>query len=119
MLLSKIYYKYLKLNTGYYAGQGIDYSGVTQVDVPKDIKIYLITPPKSIDNNIESRQKCAEIVKKIGLMWGIPVVDANGEMQMNPFNYPSDHEDKVHYPLKFYYNLAKLIVGKMRETDSF
>ena len=119
VLLSKIYYKYLKLDTGYYASKGIDYSGVTQVDIPKDIKIYLITPPKSIDGNIEKRQKCAEIVKKIGLMWGIPVVDANGEMQMNPFNYPSDVSDKVHYPLNFHYNLAKLIVGKMRATDNF
>ena len=119
VMLSKIYYKYLKLDKGYYADNGIDYSGVTQVDIPKDIKIYLITPPKTIDSNISKRHDIAECVRQIGLMWGLPVIDANGEMQMNPFNYPSDLSDKVHYPLKFHYNLAKLIVGKMRQTESF
>lgn len=117
--LSKIYYKYLKLDKGYYADQGIDYSGVTQADTYKDIKIYLITPPKTIDKNIWKRHAFAEYVRRIGQMWGLPVVDANGEMQMNPFNYPTDFQDKVHYPLNFHLNLAKLIVGKMRQTESF
>lgn len=117
--LSKIYYKFLKLDKGYYADKGIDYSEVTQVDKPKDIKIYLITTPKTLDKHASKRQIFAEYVRRIGKMWGLPVVDANGEMQMNPFNYPIDMEDKVHYPVQFHYNLAKLIVGKMRQTESF
>lgn len=117
--LSKIYYKYLKLSKGYYADKGIDYSEVTQADTPKDIKIFLITTPKTLDNNASKRQIFAEYVRRIGQMWGLPIIDANAEMQMNPFNYPVDFVDKVHYPLQFHYNLAKLAVGKMREVESY
>lgn len=118
VLLSKIYYKFLKLDSGFYSS--VDYSGVTQCNVPKDIKLLLITPPKVLNSTENhSRFVVAEYVRKIGKMWGIPVVDANGEMQMNHFNYPKDISDKVHFPLQFHENLAKLIVGKLKEVESF
>lgn len=114
VLLSKIYYKYLKLTAGYYGT--VDYTGVTQVTTPKDIKILLITPPQRLDsitNNLKSRE-FANHVKRIGEMWGLPVVDANGKMQMNYFNYPSDKTDKIHFEEKFHKNLAELIIGELK-----
>ncbi|MEH7490825.1 SGNH/GDSL hydrolase family protein [Neobacillus niacini] len=117
VLLSKIYYKYLKLTSGYYSA--ITYTGVTQVSVAKEIKILLITPPKTLDSNQQKRFEFAEHVRRIGRMWGLPVVDANGEMQMNSFNYPTSLSDKVHFPVQFHKNLAKLIVGKIKEVESF
>ena len=112
VLLSKIYYRYMNLDAGFYPGIG--YTGVAKASTPKDIKIFLITPPKTIDSNEDYRFLFSEYVRRIGKMWGLPVIDANSEMQMNDFNYPLSATDKVHFPLNFHINLAKLIVGKIK-----
>lgn len=115
VLLSKIFYKFLKRTSGYY--QAIDYNNLTQVDtVDPDFRVVLITPPQRLDsdtNNLAAKAT-GEYVKRIGQMWGIPVVEAYSEMQMNDMTYTENREDKIHFTDYFHKKLAEMIIGKLR-----
>ena len=115
VLLSKIFYKFLKRTAGFY--QTVDYSNLTQVGtVDPDFRVILITPPQRLDsdaNNLAAKTT-GEYVKRIGQMWGIPVVDAYGEMQMNKMTYTEGRADQVHFANDFHKKLAEIIIGKLR-----
>ena len=123
VLLSKIYYKYLKVD-GYYSS--IDYSGVIQVDNAlqfKDFIIILIAPPKRFDGEEykwnESVEKINGYVKKIAEMWGLPCVDA-GSLGINDISrIPlwTTNGDMLHPPKIWHSRLAKAIYEKAREIE--
>lgn len=120
VLISKVLYKYLRLSSGYY--EDIDYSGVTQVEIEKPLfKIILITPPKRFDTveKLKKVEKFADYVKRIGALWGLPVVDINSQMNMNIINRASywthqDTPDWVHFDSNAHKELANIIIGKVK-----
>lgn len=118
VLLSKIFYKFLKRTSGYYPT--VDYSNLTQVDtVDENFRVILITPPQRFDTLEKNLavSTTGEYVKRIGRMWGIPVIDAYGEMQMNDMTYTEGREDKIHFDSNFHKKLAEIIIGKLRELN--
>jgi hypothetical protein len=123
VMLSKIYYKYLMQDTGYYDGD-IDYSGVDQVTTAKNIKILIITPPKMFYNYAwtTGTEEFAGYVKRIADLWGIPCVDANSEMEINDINKDLywTHQttpDYVHFSPLGHENLAMLIIDKLNRIE--
>lgn len=117
VLISKVLYKYLKVDSGYYSD--IDYSGITQVGTAKPtFRIILITPPKRFDSvaNLIKVEQFANYVKKIGALWGLPVVDVNSQMNMNIINkgYYFGSTDLLHFNVNGHRELANIIIGKVK-----
>lgn len=100
ILLSKIFYKFYKLNNGFYSD--VDYTSVTQVDTPRDITVVLITPTFTnsalyIGSEAENRlTPIVNAIPKIADFWNIPccenyyksgINDQNYEMYLKKENY--------------------------------
>lgn len=91
ILLSKIFYKFYKLNAGFYSD--VDYTGVTQVDVAKDITVMLISPtftnsPLYIGSDAENRLvPIVNAVPKISEFWNIPYCENYYKSGINDQNY--------------------------------
>lgn len=118
--LSKIFYKFLKRSSGYYSD--VNYSSLTQVsEVNPNFRVVLITPPQifdSVNNNTKIRD-FGEYVKRIGRMWGLPVVDSFGEMQMSFFTYDENRSDKVHFSNQYHNKLAEIIIGELKAIEPY
>lgn len=127
VLISKLIYKYYKLDTGYYAEQGIDYSGVTQVDTARPIQIFLITPPYMLSSESQYNKTPAycEAVIDIGKQTGCPVCDIRANSGVNIFareyyKYDRNHTgtyDYVHVSPEAHEHWTKVIIGKMLEVE--
>ena len=125
VLISKLIYKFYKLETGYYAD--IDYSGVTQVETAKAVKIFLITPPYMLSNELqyEKTPSFAEAVVEIGKRLGCPVCDTRANSDINLFladyykAYRNDatEPDYVHLSSEAHHHWAMVIAGKMLEVE--
>lgn len=100
ILLSKIFYKFYRLNNGFYSD--VDYTGVIQVDTPRDITVVLITPtftnsPLYIGSEAKNRLvPIVNAIPKIADFWNIPccenyyksgINDQNYEMYLKKENY--------------------------------
>lgn len=91
ILLSKIFYKFYKLNAGFYSD--VDYTGVTQVDTAKDITVMLISPtftnsPLYIGSEAENRLvPIVNAVPKISEFWNIPYCENYYKSGINDQNY--------------------------------
>ena len=125
VLISKLIYKFYKLETGYYAD--IDYSGVTQVETAKPVKIFLITPPYmlSSERQYEKTPSFAEAVVEIGKRLGCPVCDTRANSDINLFladyyaGYRNNNPepDYVHLSEEAHHHWASVIIGKMLEVE--
>ena len=124
VLISKIYYKFLKLDSGYY--NDIDYSNITKVsNVKQDFNIVLIVPPRRFDTNpninVSSSIKIiADTVIEIAKMWNIPYINAFYDMGINEMNksiyFPSS--DLLHFNKLAHNQLGNLCVGKLKDIKS-
>lgn len=119
VLISKLLYKFYKLESGYYAN--IDYSGVTQVEEVKPVKIFLVTPPY---NMFQSPQfpniyNFAEAVIEIGKLTGFPVCDirANSGINIMLAEYYKTGTDYAHLNTEAHKEWAKVMIGKMLEVE--
>ena len=129
VLISKLIYKYYKLDTGYYAEQGIDYSGVTQVDTARPIQIFLITPPYmlSTKNAYNAIFTFADAVIEIGKLLGCPVCDIRAKSGVNMFTREyykyvvnpntSPTPSYIHISPEAHKQWTKVIIGKMLEVE--
>lgn len=125
VLISKLIYKYYKLDTGYYAEQGIDYSGVTQADTAKPVQIFLITPPYMLDSERQYNKTpaYAEAVIEIGKLLGCPVCDTRANSGVNLYakeyykGYRNGKYDYTHVSPEAHKQWAKVIIGKMLEVE--
>lgn len=125
VLISKLIYKYYKLDTGYYAD--IDYSGVTQTETAKPVQIFLITPPYMLSSESQYNKTPAycEAVINIGKQLGCPVCDIRANSGVNIFareyyKYDRNHTgtyDYVHVSPEAHKQWTKVIIGKMLETE--
>ena len=119
VVISKIYYKYLNDTTGYYAGDGVDYSCVTRATDKKQILIVLGTPPFTSDSTYTNNGKMQEIieaVKQVGNMWGLPVVNVWGDANLNAINYPDYYTDTVHVNVKGGQKIGNIIGKRINEV---
>lgn len=129
VLISKLIYKYYKLDTGYYAEQGIDYSGVTQVDTARPIQIFLINPPYmlSTKNAYNAIFTFADAVIEIGKLLGCPVCDIRAKSGVNMFTREyykyvvnpntSPTPSYIHISPEAHKQWTKVIIGKMLEVE--
>lgn len=127
VLISKLIYKYYKLDTGYYAD--IDYSGVTQVDTARPIQIFLITPPYMLNtkNAYNAIFTFADAVIEIGKLLGCPVCDTRANSGVNMFTREyykyvanpntSPTPSYIHISPEAHKQWTKVIIGKMLETE--
>lgn len=125
VLISKLIYKYYKLDTGYYAD--IDYSGVTQAETAKPVQIFLITPPYMLSSESQYKKTPAycEAVIDIGKQLGCPVCDIRANSGVNIFareyyKYDRNHTgtyDYVHVSPEAHEHWTKVIIGKMLEVE--
>lgn len=125
VLISKLIYKYYKLDTGYYAD--IDYSGVTQAETAKPVQIFLITPPYMLSSESQYNKTPAycEAVINIGKQLGCPVCDIRANSGVNIFareyyKYDRNHTgtyDYVHVSPEAHEHWTKVIIGKMLEVE--
>ena len=131
VLLSKIFYRY-GLADGLY--DGVDYSGVTQADTAKDVRIFLITPPQRFPDRdstenpwhyADNTNLYADAVIRIGEMHGIPVADVRSCAGVNIFNrnryicgpeVSNRNGSGVHLSKDAHKRWAEVIIGKMLET---
>lgn len=123
VLISKLIYKYYKLDTGYYAD--IDYSGVTQAETAKPVQIFLITPPYMLSSESQYNKTPAycEAVIDIGKQLGCPVCDIRANSGVNIFTreyhkgYRNGSFDYVHVSPEAHEHWTKVIIGKMLEAE--
>lgn len=91
ILLSKIFYKFYKLSSGFYSD--VDYSGVTQVEHPRDITVMLISPtftnsPLYIGSDAENRLvPIVNAVPKIADFWNVPYCENYYKSGINDQNF--------------------------------
>lgn len=124
VMLSKIYYKYLKQSKGFY--NNIDYSGVIQVEKPYvKIPIYVILPPtipvdeSDVNNYSDYRDGIAlrrQDLIELCELWGLDYVDAN---QIG-YNYmTNESSDVVHGSSNNFFDiLGAKVVSKLVEYNS-
>ena len=125
VLISKLIYKFYKLEAGYYSD--IDYSGVTQVETAKPVKIFLITPPYMLSGEVSYKKihTFAEAVVNIGKRLGCPVCDIRANSDVNLFladyyaGYRNNNPepDFVHLSSEAHHHWASVIIGKMLEVE--
>ena len=125
VLISKLIYKFYKLEAGYYSD--IDYSGVTQVETAKPVKIFLITPPYMLSGEVSYKKihTFAEAVVNIGKLLGCPVCDTRANSDVNLFladyyaGYRNNNPepDFVHLSEEAHHHWASVIIGKMLEVE--
>lgn len=123
VLISKLIYKFYKLDNGYY--DSIDYSGVTQVETAKPVQIFLITPPYMLTSESQYNKTPAycEAVIEIGKQLGCPVCDIRANSDVNIYTaeyykgYRNGSYDYVHVSSEAHQHWAKVIIGKMLSVE--
>lgn len=116
VLLSKLYYRYIKPLKGYYQEKGVDYSGVQQIENPlSKLNIIIIIPPqRPLLGRYESMAELAPKIAELARMWSIPCVNGYSEMQYNTMLF--DGSD-VHYAMNWNDNLAGIIKEKLMALE--
>jgi len=115
--ISKAYYKYLKQATGFYASNGVDYSGVVQVTNAVDIRLILIGVYYN-DSLKEGLEPYTNAVKEIADLWGLPFADVYHEAGVNEMNADLFFGvDKVHGNTANSDRIASVIIGRMNATE--
>lgn len=116
VLLSKLYYRYTKPSKGYYQDNGVDYSGVQQIENPLNkLNIVIITPPqRPLLGGYEKMAELAPKITEIARMWSIPCANGYAEMQYNTMLF--DGPD-VHYAMNWDDNLAGILKEKLMALE--
>lgn len=116
VLLSKLYYRYTKPSKGYYQNNGVDYSGVQQIENPLNkLNIIIITPPqRPLLGGYEKMAELAPKITEIARMWSIPCANGYAEMQYNTMLF--DGSD-VHYAMNWDDNLAGILKEKLMALE--
>ena len=119
VLISKLLYKFFKLDKGYY--NSVDYSGVTQVETAKPVQIFLITPPYSLtsETSYEAIPPFAEAVVNVGKLLGLPVCDIRANSGINLFlaEQYKKGTDYLHLSSEAHKKWTATIIGKMLEVE--
>lgn len=92
VLLSKIVYRYFALDAGFYAGDGVSYSGITKLSTPNyNVKIILVTPPPYVSSisKMETMYTYGDAVIDVGKRLSFPVANtlANSFVNMYTRDY--------------------------------
>lgn len=126
VMMSKLEYKYRKLSSGYYASQGIDYSGVTQVEEANpNIRFVLVTPPYPRSNAVPGagQTNIADAVVTIGKNLGYPVADLRRD-GVNQFSAPTDYygvniggSDGIHLNIRAHKRWAEIIAHTLLSIE--
>lgn len=114
VLISKLLYKYCKC-TGYYSG--IDYSGITQIDIAKYVTVIPMTP-FYVPNTTSQLEEKADAIRNLSRMWSLKIADLKSECGSN-FGVADIYwgTDRTH-PLESFYRdrIAPIIISVMENN---
>lgn len=114
VLISKLLYKYCKC-TGYYSG--IDYSGITQIDIAKYVTVIPMTP-FYVPNTTSKLEEKADAIRKLSQMWSLKIADLKSECGSN-FGVADIYweTDRTH-PLESFHRdrIAPIIISVMENN---
>ena len=88
VLLSKVFYKYYHLGSGY--------SGITQTAEVNPIQIMIATPIYCNGSNYGNMDEIAEAVRGVANLWSIPVADQHAKSGINSVTSSIYLSDNVH-----------------------
>lgn len=88
VLLSKVFYKYYHLGSGY--------SGITQTAEVNPIQIMIATPIYCNGSNYGNMDEIAEAVRGVANLWSIPVADQHAKSGINSATSSIYLSDNVH-----------------------
>lgn len=114
VLISKLLYKYCKC-TGYYSG--IDYSGITQIDIAKYVTVIPMTP-FYVPNTTSQLEEKADAIRNLSRMWSLKIADLKSECGSN-FGVADIYwgTDRTH-PLESFHRdrIAPIIISVMENN---
>lgn len=119
VLLSKLYYRYMKVK-GYY--NEVDYTGINQVLVARNINILFVLPPHVCETSTAVNNISADMIKVLNL-WGVKYVESKLQTGINDMNktwfyshYTDDTIiDPTHGGIPYYERIAREIIARMME----
>ena len=114
VIISKLYYKYLALDDGYYAD--VDYSGITKATSPHNIIIIPCTP-FFVPNTTQNLEEKANAIRALANLWSLNVADFRAKAQSSmPLRNVYWGTDTTH-PQEIFYKerIAPLLIGVMEE----
>lgn len=114
VIISKLYYKYLALDSGYYSD--INYSDITKVANPHNIIIIPCTP-FFVPNTTQNLNEKADAVREIAKLWSLNVADYRAKSQSSmPLRNVYWGTDTTHPQENFYKErISPILIGIMEE----
>lgn len=114
VLISKLLYKYCKC-AGYYSG--IDYSGITQIDIAKYVTVIPLTQ-FYVPNTTSQLEEKADAIRNLSQMWSLKIADLKSECGSN-FGVADIYwgTDRTH-PLESFHRdrIAPIIISVMENN---
>ena len=113
------YYRYMKVK-GYY--NEVDYTGINQVLVARNINILFVLPPHVCETSTAVNNISADMIKVLNL-WGVKYVESKLQTSINDMNktwfyshYTDDTIiDPTHGGIPYYERIAREIIARMME----
>ncbi|MFR4400312.1 MAG: hypothetical protein ACLT4A_17335 [Anaerobutyricum soehngenii] len=115
VIVSKLYYKYLSLDTGYYTG--VDYSGVNKIENPHNIIIVPCTP-FFVPNTTQQLEEKVNAIRTLSSLWGFNVADFGAKSQSNMIlKKVYWAEDDLTHPLETFYKerISPILISTLEE----
>lgn len=114
VIISKLYYKYLALENGYYAD--IDYSGINKAENPHNIIIVPCTP-FFVPNTMQNLEEKANAIRVLSCLWSLNVADFRGKSQSNIALKDIYWGTDTTHPLELFYKerIAPILISTLKE----
>lgn len=114
VIISKLYYKYLSLDNGYYTE--IIYSGINKIENPHNIIIVPCTP-FFVPNTTTNLEEKANAIRTLSRLWSFNVADFRAKSQSN-MNLKNIYWEKdFTHPLELFYKerIAPILISTLEE----
>ena len=114
VIISKLYYKYLALNSGYYTD--IDYSGINKSENPHNIVIVPCTP-FFVPNTTQNLDEKANAIRVLSCLWSLNVADFREKSQSNIALKEVYWGTDTTHPLELFYKerIAPILISTLKE----
>ena len=114
VIISKLYYKYLSLDNGYYTD--IVYSGINKIEKPHNIIIVPCTP-FFVPNTTPKLEEKANAIRTLSRLWSFNVADFKAKSQSNMNLKKVYWETDLTHPLEVFYKerISPILISTLEE----
>jgi len=114
VIISKLYYKYLSLDNGYYTD--IDYSGINKIEKPHNIIIVPCTP-FFVPNTTPKLEEKANAIRTLSRLWSFNVADFKAKSQSNMNLKKVYWGTDLTHPLEVFYKerISPILISTLEE----